>query len=168
MRWFHPHLNLEEYASSIVCPRCGWSNRSLLSTDWQPDLIGLIEQQHTVFAMRCGNCDLEWQHTLETRVPVDPAELTLMPLMPPVAREPATLEGRVGAAKGMLRGLVANTVRSVQALEDKLTRDELVLILKKVERTNKAMADGDREELETCLMEMEIAATLIGGAMLRV
>jgi len=114
--------------------------------------------------MRCADCDLEWQHTLETRIPVDPADLTFMF----GSQKPVTLERRVEAAKGELGGLVANTVRSIQAHGDKLTGDEQQLILKKVERTRKAIADGDFEELKTCLMEMEIAAMIIGEAMLRV
>jgi molecular chaperone DnaK len=66
-----------------------------------------------------------------------------------------------------LEGLVANTMRSVQALEGKLTPDEQGRILAAMERAKKARGDGDLEELKARLVEMERAATLIGQAMLR-
>jgi molecular chaperone DnaK len=66
-----------------------------------------------------------------------------------------------------LDGLVANTMRSVQALEGKLTSDEQERILAAMERAKKARGDGDIEELKARLVDMEKAATLIGQAMLR-
>jgi len=66
-----------------------------------------------------------------------------------------------------LDGLVANTMRSVQALEGKLTPDEQERILAAMERAKKARTDGDLEELKARLTEMEKAATIIGQAMLR-
>ena len=66
-----------------------------------------------------------------------------------------------------LDGLVANTMRSVQALEGKLTAEEIKCILAAVERAKKARHNGDLEELRACLVDMEKAATLIGQAMLR-
>jgi molecular chaperone DnaK len=66
-----------------------------------------------------------------------------------------------------LDGLVANTMRSVQALEGKLTGDEQERILAAMERAKKARGDGDIEELKARLVDMEKAATLIGQAMLR-
>ncbi len=66
-----------------------------------------------------------------------------------------------------LEGLVANTMRSVQALEGKLTPDEQGRILAAMERAKKARGEGDLEELKARLVEMEKAATLIGQAMLR-
>ena len=66
-----------------------------------------------------------------------------------------------------LDGLVANTMRSVQALEGKLTADEQERILAAMERAKKARGDGDLDELKARLVDMEKAATLIGQAMLR-
>jgi len=66
-----------------------------------------------------------------------------------------------------LDGLVTNTMRSVQALEGKLTADEQSRILAAMERAKKARAEADLEELKTRLAEMEKAASLIGQAMLR-
>jgi molecular chaperone DnaK len=66
-----------------------------------------------------------------------------------------------------LDGLVANTMRSVQALEGKLSEDEQQSILEAIERAKKAKGDGDIEELKERLAEMEKAATVIGQAMLR-
>jgi molecular chaperone DnaK len=66
-----------------------------------------------------------------------------------------------------LEGLVANTMRSVQALEGKLTSDEQQRILEAMERAKRAKGDGDLDELKARLVEMEKAATLIGQAMLR-
>jgi molecular chaperone DnaK len=66
-----------------------------------------------------------------------------------------------------LDGLVANTMRSVQALEGKLTSEEQERILAAMERAKKARGDGDIEELKARLVDMEKAATLIGQAMLR-
>jgi molecular chaperone DnaK len=66
-----------------------------------------------------------------------------------------------------LDGLVTNTMRSVQALEGKLTPDEQSRILAAMERAKKARTEADLEELKTRLAEMEKAASLIGQAMLR-
>jgi molecular chaperone DnaK len=66
-----------------------------------------------------------------------------------------------------LDGLVANTMRSVQALEGKLTSDEQERILAAMERAKKARAETDLGELKARLAEMEKAAVLIGQAMLR-
>jgi molecular chaperone DnaK len=66
-----------------------------------------------------------------------------------------------------LDGLVTNTMRSVQALEGKLTPDEQTRILAAMERAKKARTEADLEELKTRLAEMEKAASLIGQAMLR-
>ena len=66
-----------------------------------------------------------------------------------------------------LDGLVTNTMRSVQALEGKLTSDEQSRILAAMERAKKARTEADLEELKTRLAEMEKAASLIGQAMLR-
>jgi molecular chaperone DnaK len=66
-----------------------------------------------------------------------------------------------------LDGLVTNTMRSVQALEGKLTSDEQDRILAAMERAKKARAEADLEELKARLAEMEKAASLIGQAMLR-
>jgi len=66
-----------------------------------------------------------------------------------------------------LEGLVKNTMRSVQALEGKLTPDEQERILAAMERAKKAQTDGDLDELKARLVEMEKAATIIGQAMLR-
>ena len=66
-----------------------------------------------------------------------------------------------------LDGLVANTMRSVQALEGTLTPDEQERILAAMERAKKARNDGDFEGLKARLVEMEKAATIIGQAMLR-
>jgi len=64
-------------------------------------------------------------------------------------------------------GLVANTLRSVQALEGKLTAEETERILAAVESAKKARHNGDLDELKARLVDMEKAATLIGQAMLR-
>jgi len=66
-----------------------------------------------------------------------------------------------------LDGLVANTMRSVQALEGKLTSVEQERIISAMERAKKARTDADLEELKARLAEMERAASLIGQAMLR-
>ena len=66
-----------------------------------------------------------------------------------------------------LDGLVTNTMRSVQALEGKLTSEEQDRILAAMERAKKARAEADIEELKSRLAEMEKAASLIGQAMLR-
>jgi molecular chaperone DnaK len=66
-----------------------------------------------------------------------------------------------------LDGLVTNTMRSVQALEGKLTSEEQTRILAAMERAKKARGGGDLDELKSRLLEMEKAATLIGQAMLR-
>ena len=66
-----------------------------------------------------------------------------------------------------LDGLVTNTMRSVQALEGKLTSDEQDRILAAMERAKKARAEADLEELKSRLADMEKAASLIGQAMLR-
>jgi hypothetical protein len=58
-------------------------------------------------------------------------------------------------------------MRSVQALEGKLTADEQSRILQAMERAKKARTEADLEELKTRLAEMEKAASLIGQAMLR-
>jgi molecular chaperone DnaK len=66
-----------------------------------------------------------------------------------------------------LDGLVTNTMRSVQALEGKLTSDEQQRILAAMEKAKKARNDGDLNELKARLADMERAASLIGQAMLR-
>ena len=66
-----------------------------------------------------------------------------------------------------LEGLVTNTMRSVQALEGKLTPDEQQRILDSIERAKKARSDGNLEELKARLSDMEKAAGIIGTAMLR-
>jgi len=66
-----------------------------------------------------------------------------------------------------LEGLVTNTMRSVQALEGKLTPDEQQRILDSIERAKKARSDGGLEELKARLSDMEKAAGIIGTAMLR-
>src|SRR5262249_12134284 len=71
------------------------------------------------------------------------------------------------AVKRQLAGLVANTMRSLQALGGKLTSDELRRIVEAVERAKKAKARNDLNELKASLRDMEKAATLIGQAMLR-
>ena len=58
-------------------------------------------------------------------------------------------------------------MRSVQALEGKLTADEQQRILDAIERAKKARADGDLDELKARLSDMEKAAGIIGQAMLR-
>ena len=66
-----------------------------------------------------------------------------------------------------LDGLVANTMRSVQALEGKLTPDEQQRILDAIERAKKARAESGLDELRGRLSDMEKAAGIIGQAMLR-
>jgi len=66
-----------------------------------------------------------------------------------------------------LDGLVTNTMRSVQALEGKLTSDEQGRILAAMERAKKAPSEADLSELKDRLGELEKAASLIGQAMLR-
>jgi molecular chaperone DnaK len=66
-----------------------------------------------------------------------------------------------------LDGLVTNTMRSVQALEGKLTNDEQQRILDAIEKAKRARVDGDIAELKGRLADMERAASLIGQAMLR-
>jgi molecular chaperone DnaK len=71
------------------------------------------------------------------------------------------------AVSRQLEGLVANTMKSVQALEGKLTAEEQERILAAMERAKKARAEADLEELKVRLAEMEKAASLLGQAMLR-
>jgi molecular chaperone DnaK len=66
-----------------------------------------------------------------------------------------------------LDGLVTNTMRSVQALEGKLTSEEQDRILSAMERAKEARDAADLDELKARLVEMEKAASLIGQAMLR-
>jgi molecular chaperone DnaK len=66
-----------------------------------------------------------------------------------------------------LDGLVTNTMRSVQALEGKLTSDEQGRILAAMEKAKKARGEADLNELKARLADMEKAASLIGQAMLR-
>jgi len=66
-----------------------------------------------------------------------------------------------------LDGLVANTMRSVQALEGKLNEDEQQRILEAIEKAKAAKGEGEIEELKDRLADMEKAATVIGQAMLR-
>ncbi|HVR69749.1 MAG TPA: molecular chaperone DnaK [Vicinamibacteria bacterium] len=66
-----------------------------------------------------------------------------------------------------LDGLVTNTMRSIQALEGKLTADEQARILEAMERAKRAREQPDLDELKSRLAEMEKAASLIGQAMLR-
>jgi len=66
-----------------------------------------------------------------------------------------------------LDGLVANTMRSVQALEGKLSADEQQRILAAIERAKKARNGGNVDELKAGLGDMEKAAQIIGQAMLR-
>jgi molecular chaperone DnaK len=71
------------------------------------------------------------------------------------------------AVARQLDGLVANTMRSVQALEGKLTAEEQSRILEAMEKAKKARQGSDLEELKARLADMEKAASLIGQAMLR-
>jgi molecular chaperone DnaK len=66
-----------------------------------------------------------------------------------------------------LEGLIANTMRSVQALEGKLTNDEQQRILAAMERAKKATPDTGLTDLKDRLVDLEKAASLIGQAMLR-
>jgi molecular chaperone DnaK len=68
-----------------------------------------------------------------------------------------------------LDGLVANTMRSVQALEGKLSGDEQHRILEAIEAAKKIKArpDATLDDLRNALKEMEKAAAIIGQAMLR-
>ncbi len=68
-----------------------------------------------------------------------------------------------------LDGLVANTMRSVQALEGKLSADEQQRILEAIEAAKKVKArpDATFDDLKKALTDMEKAAGIIGQAMLR-
>ena len=66
-----------------------------------------------------------------------------------------------------LDGLVTNTMRSIQALEGKLTTEEQARIVEAMDRAKKAREQSDLGELKSRLAEMEKAASLIGQAMLR-
>jgi molecular chaperone DnaK len=67
-----------------------------------------------------------------------------------------------------LEGLVSNTMRSVQALEGKLTAEEEQRIMSAMEQAKKARsAEAGVDELKARLADMERAASLIGQAMLR-
>jgi molecular chaperone DnaK len=72
------------------------------------------------------------------------------------------------AVTRQLEGLITNTMRSVQALEGKLTEEEQKRILEAVERAkNTETAKAPVAELRQRLEEMEKAASVIGQAMLR-
>jgi len=66
-----------------------------------------------------------------------------------------------------LDGLLQNTMRNVQALEGKLTAAELERVLAAIERAQKARKGGDVARLKARLIDLEMAATLIGQAILR-
>jgi molecular chaperone DnaK len=66
-----------------------------------------------------------------------------------------------------LEGLLSNTMRSVQALEGKLTADEHERILTAMERAKKLPENAKVKDLKERLGDMEKAASLIGQAMLR-
>jgi molecular chaperone DnaK len=68
-----------------------------------------------------------------------------------------------------LEGLVANTMRSVQALEGKLTSEEQRRILDAIETAKRVRGrpDASLDELKKALTDMEKAAGVIGQAMLR-
>jgi molecular chaperone DnaK len=66
-----------------------------------------------------------------------------------------------------LDGLVANTMRSVQALEGKLTAEEQQRILGAIAQAKRARAESGLDELRGRLSDMEKAAGIIGQAMLR-
>jgi molecular chaperone DnaK len=84
------------------------------------------------------------------------------------AREQQERQNKEGdAVKRQLDGLVGNTMRSVQALEGKLTPDEQDRVLAALERAKKATSDGNLDTMKSSLLEMEKAATIIGQAMLR-
>src|SRR3970282_3000474 len=57
-----------------------------------------------------------------------------------------------------LEGLVTNTMRSVQALEGKLTPDEQQRILDSIEKAKKAGSDGNLDELKARLSDIEKSA----------
>jgi molecular chaperone DnaK len=71
------------------------------------------------------------------------------------------------AVSRQLEGLVSNTLRSIQALEGKLTSEEQERILAVIERAKKAQGQAGLDELKARLAETEKAASLIGQAMLR-
>jgi molecular chaperone DnaK len=66
-----------------------------------------------------------------------------------------------------LEGLIANTMRSIQALEGKLTADEQKRILAAIESAKKVQGQGTLDDVKARLADMEKAASLIGQAMLR-
>jgi molecular chaperone DnaK len=66
-----------------------------------------------------------------------------------------------------LDGLVATAMRTIQALEDKLTPNEQAVILGALEKAKTARADAAADDLRARLTEMERAAAIIGQAMLR-
>ncbi len=68
-----------------------------------------------------------------------------------------------------LDGLVANTMRSVQALEGKLTEEEQQRILGAIEEAKrvKTRPESAFDEIRRALADMEKAAQVIGQAMLR-
>lgn len=67
----------------------------------------------------------------------------------------------------LISSLISNTLRSVQALEDKLTPQETETILEAIRRARAAIAEGDLIDLQQGLADMERAAAKIGAAMLR-
>jgi molecular chaperone DnaK len=66
-----------------------------------------------------------------------------------------------------LDGLVANTMRNVQALEGKLKPDEVDRVLGAIARARRSRVDARLDELKSRLSEMNQAANIIGQAMLR-
>src|SRR5262245_32565517 len=85
----------------------------------------------------------------------------------PPKPKPPTPEDQCASIKRQLDGLVANTMRSVQALESRLKPDEQQQILDSIARAKRLGADATLDELESRLSEMSQAAGLIGQAMLR-
>lgn len=71
------------------------------------------------------------------------------------------------AVERQIDGLVANTMRSVAALEGRLTSNERDRILLAVENAVRDRKGADLDSLGLRLVKMEEAARLIGDAMLR-
>jgi hypothetical protein len=99
-----------------------------------------------------------------------------LPVRPEIQRALEEVEGRdpeerrkkkFEVALRQFDGLIANTERSVQALEDALTADEQHGILEAIEKAKKAKGTGNLDDLRFRLQDMEKAATVIGDAIVR-
>src|SRR5512143_2189292 len=109
------------------------------------------------------------QHVLHPSGGLSQADVSRMAAETKAQQNEEKLQKEKEGVVRQLDGLVANTMRSVQALEGKLTGDEQQRILEAIEAAKKMKArpDATLDDLKNALKDMERAAAIIGQAMLR-